>query len=72
MPLHDWTLVQACIFHDFHLAWVVHLSETLKSRLPPDSYALVEQHPDRNQGDVRSLLAWGDYESLGKETEKLL
>ena len=44
MPMHDWTRVQAGIFHDFHLTWIGILKNTLNSGLlPPDYYALAEQ-----------------------------
>src|SRR4051794_37951305 len=40
MPLHDWTRVEAGIFHDFHNAWVVELRTALNGGLlPPDYYA---------------------------------
>jgi hypothetical protein len=44
MPIHDWTLVDAGIFHHFHQNWVPELSRTLNDgRLPAVYYALVEQ-----------------------------
>jgi hypothetical protein len=52
MPIHDWTRVDAGIFHHFHLEWIMELSRALnKGLLPPDLYALAEQvagglHPD--------------------------
>jgi hypothetical protein len=55
MPLHDWTLVEAGIFHDFHTAWITHLKERLKPVLPRGYYALAEQHLGRKQGDVLAL-----------------
>jgi hypothetical protein len=27
MPIHDWTRVDAGIFHDFHLAWIAEIRE---------------------------------------------
>ncbi|NLY02093.1 MAG: DUF4058 domain-containing protein [Rhodopirellula sp.] len=45
MPVHDWTRVDAGTFHAFHTAWITHLSETLNGGLlPPDYYAMSEQH----------------------------
>ena len=55
MPVHDWTLVEAGIFHDFHTAWITHLKESLKPVLPRGYYALAEQHLGRKQGDVLAL-----------------
>jgi hypothetical protein len=44
MPIHDWTRVEAGIFHDFHLAWISEFRRALNSGLlPPDYYALGEQ-----------------------------
>jgi hypothetical protein len=57
MPVHDWTLVEPCIFHHFHTAWITHLSETLKGILPKGYYARAEQHLGRKQGDVLALHA---------------
>src|SRR5579863_6256227 len=44
MPVHDWTRVDAGIFHHFHLDWIGDLSRVLNRGLsPPDYYALAEQ-----------------------------
>ncbi len=44
MAIHDWTRVDAGVFHDFHLAWIGELRRVLNSGLlPPDYYALAEQ-----------------------------
>jgi hypothetical protein len=44
MPIHDWTRVDAGIFHDFHHAWIEEIKRTLnRGLLPEDYYALVEQ-----------------------------
>jgi hypothetical protein len=57
MPVHDWTLVNAGIYHDFHTSWIIHLKESLKPLLPRGYYALAEQHLGRKQGDVLALHA---------------
>jgi hypothetical protein len=45
MPVHDWTRVEAGIFHAFHQNWIVALSAALNEGiLPDDYYALPEQH----------------------------
>lgn len=45
MVVHDWTLVEAGIFHAFHVAWIGHLQTAMnEGLLPPDYYALAEQH----------------------------
>lgn len=44
MPIHNWTRVDAGVFHDFHLTWIGILKNSLNSGLlPPDYYALAEQ-----------------------------
>ena len=41
MPLHDWTRVDAGIFHDFHTVWIGILRTKLNAGLlPPDYFAL--------------------------------
>jgi hypothetical protein len=45
MPVHDWTRVEAGIFHDFHTAWVAEIRTALnEGGLPEGYYALAEQH----------------------------
>ena len=40
MPMHDWTKVEAGIFHAFHHGWISALTDTLNGgRLPDDYYA---------------------------------
>lgn len=43
MPVHDWTRADAGVFHDFHLAWTVHLSRALNELPPKETYALMEE-----------------------------
>lgn len=44
MPVHDWTRVDAGIFHDFHQGWIIAIRNALNSGiLPADFYALAEQ-----------------------------
>jgi hypothetical protein len=44
MPIHDWTRVDAGIFHHFHHEWISEISRSLnRGLLPPDHYALAEQ-----------------------------
>ncbi len=58
MPVHDWTRVDAGIFHDFHLGWIGELRTALNcGLLPPDFYALVEQHAGRKIPDLLALHA---------------
>jgi hypothetical protein len=56
MPVHDWTLVEAGIFHAFHTAWVAEIQNTLNGGLLPEGYhALAEQHAGRPIADVLTL-----------------
>ncbi len=56
MPIHDWTRVEAGTFHDFHNSWIIHLKEAMNAgRLPPDFYAMSEQHLGRKISDVLTL-----------------
>jgi hypothetical protein len=56
MPIHDWTRVDAGIFHDFHVTWIGILKNTLNSGLlPPDYYALAEQLAGGIGPDVLTL-----------------
>jgi hypothetical protein len=44
MPIHDWTRVDAGLFHHFHHGWIHSLGDALNSgKLPSDYFALVEQ-----------------------------
>ena len=56
MPIHDWTKVDAGIFHDFHHAWIEQIKRLLNGGvLPPDHYALAEQHTSHFGPDVLTL-----------------
>jgi hypothetical protein len=58
MPVHDWTLVEAGIFHDFHVGWIPEIRKVLNSGLlPAGYYALAEQHAGRAIADVLTLHA---------------
>ena len=44
MPIHDWTRVDAGLFHAFHHSWITTLAQALNSGiLPPDHFALPER-----------------------------
>src|SRR5437868_7001187 len=56
MPIHDWTRVDANVFHDFHQTWSVNIRNALNAGLLPDGYsALVEQHAMGLVPDVVTL-----------------
>jgi hypothetical protein len=55
MPIHDWTRVDAGLFHHCHQSWTAVLYSALNAGgLPPDYFALVEQHL---QGPIPGVLA---------------
>ena len=44
MPIHDWSRVDAGIFHDVHLSWIAQLKGALnRGLLSPEYYVLAEQ-----------------------------
>jgi uncharacterized protein DUF4058 len=56
MPIHDWTRVDAGIFHHFHQRWIGAITDVLNQRLlPSEYYALVEQQGGRFEPDVLTL-----------------
>lgn len=56
MPVHDWTRVEAGIFHDFHHAWIEEIKRALNADLmPQDYYALAEQFAGGFGPDVLTL-----------------
>lgn len=56
MPAHDWTRVDAGIFHSFHLAWIAELKKAFNGGLLPEGYyALAEQHAGQAIADVLTL-----------------
>jgi hypothetical protein len=56
MPIHDWTRVDAGLFHAFHQRWVAAIADALNAGvLPEDHYALPEQSVGRMIPDVLTL-----------------
>src|SRR6266446_2628620 len=56
MPIHDWTRVDANLFHDFHQTWTINIRNALNGGLLPKGYsALVEQHAAGVVPDVLAL-----------------
>ncbi len=44
MPIHDWSRVEAGIFHDFHQAWTIEIRNALNGGvLPGEFYAMTDQ-----------------------------
>lgn len=64
MPIHDWTRVEAGIFHDFHHSWIEEIKRSLNAGiLPPEYYALAEQHAAGFGPEVLTLEARPSHES---------
>lgn len=56
MPLHDWTRVDAGLFHHFHLQWIGSICDALNmGGLPEGFYALAEQVAKGPVPDVLAL-----------------
>src|SRR5947209_3215728 len=56
MPIHDWTRVDAGLFHDFHQDWTIELRRSLNAgRLPPGYVALADQQTGGPIPDVLTL-----------------
>lgn len=61
MPIHDWTRVDAGVFHDFHHSWIEELKRTLnRGLLPNDFYAMAEQSIGKFVPDVLTLQRAGE------------
>jgi hypothetical protein len=56
MPIHDWTLVDAGLFHHFHQDWTIELSRSLNAGLLPSGFvALTDQRISGPIPDVLTL-----------------
>jgi hypothetical protein len=56
MPVHDWSRVDANLFHHFHRQWTIAVCNSLNTGLLPPGYsALVEQHAGGLAPDVLSV-----------------
>jgi uncharacterized protein DUF4058 len=66
MPIHDWTRVDAGLFHAFHHGWIEELARALNHGiLPPDYFALPEQNIRGAIPDVLALKLTAGDESAG-------
>jgi hypothetical protein len=56
MPIHDWTRMEAGVFHHFHLSWVVRIADALNGGLLPPGYmAMLERATGRPIPDGDAL-----------------
>jgi hypothetical protein len=61
MPVHDWTRVDAGIFHHFHHDWITEIARALnRGILPREYYALAELHAAGFGPDVLTLHGTGN------------
>ena len=68
MPVHDWSRVDAGIFHDFHHSWIEEIKRALNGGLlPPDYYALAEQFAGAFGPDVLTLQVDGASDEPAEE-----
>src|SRR5437762_3222332 len=53
MPIHDWTLVDAGTYHDFHQGWTIELRNALNHGILPSGYfAMADQRVGGPEPDV--------------------
>jgi hypothetical protein len=56
MPIHDWSRVDANLFHHFHQRWTIAICDALNGGLLPQGYsALAEQHAGGLVPDVLTV-----------------
>lgn len=56
MPVHDWSRVDANVYHHFHQRWSISICDALNAGLLPPGYsALVEQHAGGLVPDVLTV-----------------
>lgn len=55
MPMHDWTKVDAGVYHAFHHEWISEIHRAVLKRLPEDYYSLPEQQAAGFGPDVLTL-----------------
>lgn len=55
MPMHDWTRVDAGIYHAFHHSWIEEIHRATLRLLPEDYYSLPEQQAAGFGPDVLTL-----------------
>jgi hypothetical protein len=66
MPIHDWSRVEAGIFHHFHHSWIEEIQRALNAGiLPKGYYAMQEQHAAGFGPDVLTLQ--GDPQDSGSD-----
>jgi Protein of unknown function (DUF4058) len=70
MPIHDWTRVDAGLFHDFHQDWTIELCRSLNAGLlAPDLAALIDPQVGDPIPDVVTI-GRGPKSRTGKESTR--
>src|SRR5271157_5814090 len=56
MPVHDWSRCDAGVFYHFHHSSIAEIRRLLNiGLLPPDHYAMVEQHPSHFEPEILTM-----------------
>jgi hypothetical protein len=55
MPIHDWSRVDANLFHDFHQAWSVAIRTALNAGLLPKGYSALVENADQSQASPNRI-----------------
>lgn len=72
MPMHDWTTVEAGIYHDFHHEWISEIKRALnRGLLPENCYALAEQVAAGFGPDVLTLQDGGTPQEVLRDSSTL-
>ncbi len=72
MPIHDWSKVDAGIFHHFHHGWIEEIARALnRGVLPRDYYAMAEQHTSHFGPDVLTLQSRLQEQGAQEEVEPI-
>ena len=67
MPVHDWTRVDAGLFHNFHQNWITFLCGALNTGVLPDNYYALAEQTIGPIPDVLTLRLTGEDEEPGGE-----
>jgi hypothetical protein len=73
MPIHDWTRLEPGDFHDFHLGWVVNLTNDLNTGLlPPEYMAMAEQVNGGPISDVVTLQTRNPKDDYARRADRVI
>lgn len=65
MPMHDWTRVDAGIYHAFHSVWITEIHRAVMNILPEGYYSLPEQQAAGFGPDILTIKSEDDEVSEG-------